>query len=223
MKVEYIYHSGFTIETDKYFLVFDYYMGDIEIKDKKTIVFATHKHQDHFNPIIFDWQKDNPDIVYVLSSDIEIDSGKNIYKINPYKELEIDNIEIKSFGSTDLGVSFLIKLDGKYIFHSGDLNWWHWEDKPVEDQLKEERDFKAEIAKIDKINLDIVFFPVDPRLNDGFYYGGKYFIKKFRPTLFFPMHFGDNYGIIKDFIHKINESDVHIVEIEKRNQVFEIN
>lgn len=223
MKIEYIYHSGFTVETDDYLLVFDYYRGDIKLKDKKTLVFASHGHHDHFSPDIFNWQKDNPNISYVLSSDIKVDLNKNIYTMSPYEKLNIGDIEIKTFGSTDLGVSFLVKLDGKYIFHAGDLNWWHWEDDTIEEQSKEEQDFKSEVDKIDKVDLDIAFFPVDPRLGDGFYYGGKYFIEQLRPKIFFPMHFGDKPEISRDFIHKVKDIDVNILEIEGVNQMFEIN
>lgn len=222
MKVEYIYHSGFTIETNNYFLVFDYYIGDISLKDKKTIVFSTHKHHDHFNPKILKWQKDNPSISYVLDSGIEVESSKNIHKIDPYKELRIHDVVIKSFGSTDLGVSLLINVEGKNIFFAGDLNWWHWEEDYPEDQFKEERDFKDEIAKVKGNHIDVAFFPVEPRLEDNFYLGPKYFIKELRPKVFFPMHFGDKYNIIPKLINKIGDKDVDIVEIKHKNEVFEI-
>lgn len=222
MKVEYIYHSGFTIDIDEYFLVFDYYMGEIPLEDKKTIVFVTHKHQDHFNPVIFDWQKVNPNINYVLSSDLDIDEDENIFKMDPYEEVTINNIEIKSFGSTDLGLSFLIKIDGKYIFYAGDLNWWHWANDSLEDQLKEERDFKNELAKIDKLDLDLAFFPVDPRLGEGYSYGGSYFIEKFKPKVFFPMHFADKLEVTARFARDFKSDGVRIMEINKENQSFNI-
>src|SRR5699024_1203203 len=115
MKIEYIYHSGYTVETDNYFLVFDYYKGDISLKNKKTIVFSSHGHKDHFNPKIFKWWEDNSDIQYVLSYDIETDFNYNTHIMEPYNTIQIDNVEIKSFGSTDLGLSFLVKVDGYNI------------------------------------------------------------------------------------------------------------
>lgn len=39
MKVEYIHHSGCTVETEDYFLVFDYYKGDINLKTKIPLYF----------------------------------------------------------------------------------------------------------------------------------------------------------------------------------------
>lgn len=96
MKVEYIYHSGFTVETDHYFLVFDYFKGGLTIKDKPAIVFASHHHGDHFNPIIFDWQKNHPQIHYVLGHDIEVDKQENRFLMAPFQKMTIGDIEPKS-------------------------------------------------------------------------------------------------------------------------------
>lgn len=222
MKVEYIYHSGFSVETDNYFLVFDYYKGDLVPKDKKTIVFVTHGHSDHFNPKIFKWLDKNPDILYVLSSDIGFEPTKEIYIMEPYESLRLQNVDIESFGSTDLGLSLLIKVDSKTIFYAGDLNWWYWDEDSDEEKLSMERAFKGEIAKIEEKNIDLAFFPVDPRLEDNYYLGGEYFINQLKPKVFIPMHFGDNYQITTDFIHKMSDTTTRIVEISKKNELLNI-
>ena len=55
MKVTYINHSGFLIETRDCYYIFDYYKGELSNldKEKEVIVFCSHFHQDHFNPQIF--------------------------------------------------------------------------------------------------------------------------------------------------------------------------
>lgn len=227
MKIEYIYHSGFTIETDEYFLIFDYYQGELQLKDKKIIVFSSHGHEDHYNPDILHWQDQYKDVSYILSSDIGLGPSDNIYVMEPYEELELDGIRIKSFASTDLGLSFMINLEGKNIFFAGDLNWWHWTGETREEQIEAEEGFMEEMAKIQEDfkgkELDLAFFPVDPRLgNTAYFLGGQYFIEKLSPKIFFPMHFGDKYGIIKKFIHKMKDSHVHIMDIQEKNQVFHI-
>ncbi len=222
MEVEYIYHSGFTVETDRCFLIFDYFKGCLTIKDKPTVVFASHHHSDHFNPKIFGWQKDHPQIYYVLGHDIEAERQKNRFFMAPCQKMTIGDIEIKTFGSTDEGVSFLVQAEGKYIFHAGDLNWWHWSCDSSEDQLKAEADFKGEISKIDKVPIDLAFFPVDPRLGDQYDWGGKHFIEKLKPRFFFPCHFGNSDEIARQFAGRIKEERTKVMEIEKRNQVFAI-
>lgn len=222
MKIEYIYHSGFCIETENYFLVFDYYKGNIKLNDKKTIVFSSHGHADHYNPDVFQWSKKHSDISYVLSSDINIESSHNTFIMKPYESLNIFNITIKSFGSTDLGLSFLVKVEDKTIFFAGDLNWWYWNDDSEDEKRLMEKSFKEEISKIKSEIIDIAFFPVDPRLEESFYIGGEYFIKKLSPKLFIPMHFGDNFDTTKYFKQKVNSSSSQIIEIYKRNQIIEI-
>ena len=222
MKIEYIYHSGFSLETENYFLVFDYYRGEIELKDKPTYVFCTHDHPDHFNPEIFNWAKGKSNILYILSSDIENTPPVKATFIDPYEEFIINDLHIKTFGSTDKGVSFLIQVDKKNIFFAGDLNWWHWKDNTDAEKYQEEKDFKAEINKIKGNNIDLAFFPVDPRLEEYYYLGGDYFINEIQPKVFIPIHFGDNFEITKKFINKMKDSSTYIVEITSENQIIDL-
>lgn len=34
---------------------------------------------------------------------------------------------VETLPSTDEGVAWFVTAEGKFIFHAGDLNWWHWE------------------------------------------------------------------------------------------------
>ena len=56
MKITYINHSGFLVETENCYYVFDYYKGEMPSldKSKEAIVFCSHFHQDPFNPKIFE-------------------------------------------------------------------------------------------------------------------------------------------------------------------------
>lgn len=222
MKIEYIDHSGFTVETDNYFLVFDYYKGNIDMKSKKTIIFSGHSHPDHYNPEIFNWSETNPNIFYVLSSDINVKDKPNIYFMEPYKTIKIYDVNIKSFGSTDIGLSFLIEVDGYSIFFAGDLNWWYWKDDTDEEKESMERDFKEEIEKIKGNNIDVAFFPVDPRLREYYHLGGEYFIKELKPKIFIPMHFWNKYSTTSKFAQYIDEPDTEVIEIHKKNQIIEV-
>ena len=220
MKIEYIFNSGFTLETKNHFLVFDYYKGELNLSDKKTTVFVSHGHEDHYNTDIFDFKGK---INYVLSDDIKLDNNlDNITFVKADSSVKIDDLDIKVFGSTDLGVSFLISVDGFDIFHAGDLNWWYWENDEPEEKEEMERDFKKEISKLKGSNIDLAFFPVDPRLDDAFSKGGEYFINELSPRNFIPMHFGDNFHATSDFIHKMKASNTNIVEIKDINQVISI-
>ncbi len=223
IKVKYLYQSGFTIETDQHFLVIDYYKGDLNLPDKNTTFFVTHHHEDHFNREIFKF-KDRAS--YVISDDVAgVYEMDNLIFVHEGDSLSFNGMDLKVFGSTDEGSSFLIGVDGLNIFHSGDLNWWAWEDMGPAREEERRLEYTSEINKLKDLNLDIdlAFVPVDPRLDHNYYLAGKYFIENIRPSYFFPMHFGDNYSCNEKFIHKMQESNTHIFNVDKLNQEFIIN
>lgn len=222
VKIEHIFHSGFVLEFQDMQMVFDYYTGDIDLKDKKTIVFSTHSHADHYTEEIFNWQKEVDDINYVLGFDIKnAPKASNIYSLDPYKSLDIGDVNIKSFGSTDQGISLLVNYKDVTMYFAGDLNWWHWQNDTEEVQEDEKMQFKGEVAKIlkEKPRVDIAFSPVDPRLKDAYSFGGEHIIEVFQPKYFVPMHFGDKFDTSKRFINKVGDIGTQIVDINKKNQV----
>jgi L-ascorbate metabolism protein UlaG (beta-lactamase superfamily) len=196
IKIKYLYHSGFLVETAGNILLFDYYQGPAEqlVKDspKNIFIFCSHSHPDHFNPVILEWQKDRPDINYIFSYDISVpEKLKNINYLSPYESLVIGDLKIKAYNSTDLGVSFLVQDEETVIFHAGDLNCWYWYDDTPEGRATAEKDFINEIEKIKGKKIDIAFFPVDPRLRQHYSAGAEYFIQELAPLFFIPMHYAD--------------------------------
>ncbi|HOB19998.1 MAG TPA: MBL fold metallo-hydrolase [Candidatus Atribacteria bacterium] len=236
VQIHYLYHSGFAVEISDYMLIFDYYRGDIgpekplsaygraiidRLKDyKQVLVFASHSHFDHFNPAIFDWLDAKPDIKYILSYDIDRAEAKGTcYFVRPYEELEVAGVKISVFGSTDIGVSFLTEVEGIKLFHAGDLNWWHWPEESTEAELTEaELQFKNEVSRLACRQIDIMFFPVDPRLKEHYYIGGEYIIRNVRPSLFVPMHFAHKTGITERFAKLMAGSGTETAVISSRGQ-----
>lgn len=211
MKITYIYHSGFAIEGQGYSLLIDYYkdtnypssnswhnyVKDVLLKKPgRLYILSSHFHPDHFEPEILTWKEERPDIVYILSKDIlkhrrapKEATDHWLVKGDEYKD---DILFVKAFGSTDVGISFYLEVDGKRLFHAGDLNNWHWMDEstPAEAHaaemsfLKERNDIFKEYSEI-----DVVFFPVDARLGKEYMRGPEQFIQKIKTGLFIPMHF----------------------------------
>ena len=223
IKVKYIYNSGFSIETENYFLVIDYYKGNLELNiDKKVIFLVTHGHEDHYSPAIFD-HKDQAQ--YIISFDVDgIKESENIKIVSPGDSLEVFGLDLSVFGSTDEGSSYYFNVDGIDFFHSGDHNWWAWEDQGPEREIEREKEYKLEIDKLYdlKKDIDVAFVPVDPRLEHNFYLAGKYFLEKIEPKYFFPMHFGEDYNSNKKFLEKVDSGDSKIFPIEKREEEFDI-
>ena len=205
-KVTYIDHSGFAVSSPKAVLVFDYYKDPDKKLEKvlreqpeaPVVFFVTHHHPDHFNTSIFELAQERKR-TYVLSNDI-------FSKLVPKKGLSVawmsagDIIEsipgikqVRAYGSTDAGVSYLITLeDGRTLFHAGDLNDWHWSE---EASPREAEEAEAKFTKIvnriaeDYPKINIVMFPVDARLGKDFARGASIFLSKVKVDDFFPMHF----------------------------------
>ena len=150
MKITYIHHSSFLVETEENYFLFDYFEGKLpQLKeDKPLLVFASHRHGDHFSPVIFDLVKTHASTGFVLSDDIwkrrvpEELMGKT-YFIGPEEELDLQapftgpsGVKIRAFKSTDEGVAFLIETEGKRIYHAGDLNNWVWAGEPEADNKR---------------------------------------------------------------------------------------
>jgi L-ascorbate metabolism protein UlaG (beta-lactamase superfamily) len=139
--VWYLAHSGFAVNAGGYFLIFDYYIDTCdngsrslasgviepdEISNKNVLIFSSHRHPDHFNPVILSWKDKLPHAEYYLSSDIPKSFGSDwVHFIKPNEVHEVNGLKIRTFKSTDEGVAFLVSVAGVNIYHAGDLNWWH--------------------------------------------------------------------------------------------------
>jgi L-ascorbate metabolism protein UlaG (beta-lactamase superfamily) len=223
VKIQYLYHSGFRVETERHILIFDYYQGPVDLGDsrKETYVFCSHSHPDHFNPIIFSWQKQKENIRYILSHDLPPNKlPDQALVLSPYQEIQTGDLRVKAFGSTDEGVSFLVRDLRRSIFHAGDLNWWYWWRDIPQEIAKAEVLFKEEIARIKGEQVDIAFFPVDSRLEHNYGVGADYFIREIAPRFLIPMHFGDDLATPVKYAEKMQESPTKVIKIAARGQEF---
>lgn len=228
-------HSTFLVETPSSKLIFDYFNDvpilsegnvengilseDIFKTEKNIFVFVSHSHSDHYNPVIFRWKEINPNIEYILSSDVKEEiEEEGFYYMDPYETLRLKDIQVKTYGSTDRGASFLVHVDHLNIFHSGDLNWWHWKSFTKEQQKIEEDDFKREVDRIIGNPIDIAFVPVDPRLEEFYHLAGVYFAETIKPKFLVPMHFRDQFSIGKEFGRLLEQSAVKVPEFERIGQ-----
>jgi len=210
LKIIYLQHSGFIVETEQHLLIFDYYQDPSGsaaalIKGgKKIVVFCSHSHGDHFNTQIGDW-KDSVS-TYYLSEDIREAGGltgvdlQQIVYLNPYEQRDDSSLRVETYGSTDAGVSFSVTVDGWHIFHAGDLNWWHWKGDTDENNRLAAEGFHKEMDHLAGLNFDVVFFPVDSRLEEYRSLGVEEFCLKTKVRQLVTMHaFGSNWKPPVDF------------------------
>lgn len=179
---------------------------------KPVYVFASHFHEDHFNREIFLWKSEWPNthFTYILSKDIlkhrraqrtdaDVWMGKGA-------TWEDSLLKVTATGSNDSGVSWIVEVEGHRIFHAGDLCNWYARfladgsaDGPCYstefginiDPVAEEKRFLGELKDVKKVadGFDLVMFPVDGRIGNGYTRGARQFISRFRVGMFVPMHF----------------------------------
>ena len=225
--VTYYVHSGFSCAIDGNFFIFDYWRGqdpeeleghDLTVEKlknyKNVYVFITHSHPDHFDPIVYEWYKELP-VNYIVSYEMPIGSrGKRMNPGDTYKISEL--IQVKAFDSTDLGVSYLLSYEDINIFHAGDLNFWHWREESTAQEIDEaEVQFKNAMEPIKKENIDIAFFPVDPRQGRLFDAGANYFLMSVKPRLMIPMHFWQKNEIAVEFARRSRSRDSEVLAMTK--------
>lgn len=246
MQVIFIHHSCFLVEVDDRVLVFDYFQGDRvngfhftgKLPDyeenTKIYMFSSHSHTDHYDFDILRWAQKYPNMKYIFSKDIRISPNflnkhgidpavrERVTFVSPKKKYEVDDLEIKTFLSTDTGVAFYVQVAGVSLFHAGDLNDWRMEGAGDLINGKMRRAYQHEINKLAKEPINIAFVPMDPRLGPYQSEGIDYFLRTTDAEYIFPMHMWQNYEEISRYKKKITNRQMaeRIMEIQRENQVF---
>ena len=225
MKVTYLSHSGFLLEWEKSYWIFDYYEGEIpSLNPKKDIlVFCSHSHEDHFSPSIFSLSESYPSVIYIFSNEIRKKCKKldfvHFLKSRTDTELKTpsgDLLKIHTLQSTDCGCAFFIEYNAKTIYHAGDLHWWYWEGEDSDWNKKMTADYKKELEYLEDKIIDIAFTPLDPRQQKDYALGMNYFLKHTHTKHVFPMHFWNNFQIITQYLKEYavpDETRFHLYEI----------
>ena len=210
MNITYIHHSGFLVETNRYYFIFDYETGQLPSlnTDKPIFVFSSHSHQDHYNPEIFSiLQKQGMKHVRaILSDDIELPINVDTLQVSSNEFYELDNhLNLTTFKSTDLGVAFLIEDERKLIYHAGDLNDWVWDDESEEYNNQMTKDYQEEILKLSNClnnrEIDVAFVVLDPRQEQDYDRGLCFYLDNIPSKVVYPMHYWDKPTVIDQFIN----------------------
>jgi L-ascorbate metabolism protein UlaG (beta-lactamase superfamily) len=215
LHITFMGHSGFLLEYGTTALVFDYIGESGKIAErlapfKDVFVFASHSHGDHYVRGVFDWRA-HPNITYILSYDITdalapLDGeAYRVETVSPGTIRELGAVTVKAFESTDLGVSFLVYINGAdlNVFHAGDLNLWHWRQESTPREIEAaEAAFDAALAPIIGEKIDAAMFPVDPRMGAMHDLGADIFVFKLHPRIFIPMHFWDRGDVALEYARK---------------------
>lgn len=235
MTVTFLAHSAFLVEWDKFYTLFDYvyaedYTAPLPTLDpeKPLLVFASHAHEDHFDPRIFTLLEQYPETRFFLSHDIRMAeryrqrmgiSDEAFARCTRLRADEVlltavagEELSIRTVKSTDIGCAFLLRSEGRLVYHAGDLNWWHWVSEGTAYCAAMEVSFHRAMAKLaaavrdeaadaglpEEINAAMT--PLDPRLGveaEGM--GIEGLTEAVRVGTIFPMHLWKHFEAIDRF------------------------
>ena len=201
MKVTYLAHSGILVELKDYYCIFDYYKGELPLldKEKDVIVFCSHSHNDHYNPLIFDLlNRRGMRYQAILANDISDENRLSKIKhsfVKPDECYQFDGgIQVETLLSNDSGVAFIVITD------EGMINDWYWEGEPEEENIELRTIYYTEIGKIKGRHFDVAFVPLDPRLEAHYADGLLYFLENVDCDAVFPIHYWGEPAVIQRFI-----------------------
>lgn len=238
MKITYIHHSSFLVELTSGSLLFDYTKGKLpELEqDKPLLVFASHRHLDHYSNKISELKNQYKNTRFILSDDIwkqKKDIPDSVVTVMKPGQTHTEsfvsengfNVEITTYQSTDEGVAFLVKAEGKTIYHAGDLNNWRWEGEPDDWNERMAENYSNEVDKMTGQSIDVAFLPLDPRQENGFYLGFDEFMRKIKVSRAFPMHCWGDFSVIQRLKGMETSAPYRdkIIEIHKDEENFLIN
>ena len=220
MKVTYINHSGFLVETRLVNLLFDYGEGELPkiSEEKPLMVFISHSHRDHYNPAVFHLAKHCKNIHYFISKDIRISEEitkeyeltqeflnqqvtyltfgvKRIVPLIPSNQ-DYGYMTLETIKSTDQGLAYLVTIDGKTIYHAGDLNCWVWEEDTKQQYNNMSAMFKRIMEYLSGREIYLAFAPLDPRQGRFYKISMEYLLNAAQITYAVPMHLWGEYDWI---------------------------
>lgn len=250
MTVTFIAHSGFLVEWDRFYTLFDYWKGDLPTlrADKPLLVFVSHNHEDHFNPAIFALLERYPDTQFFLSRDVSMTQRRReklgvsdeafarVTILRPdvvfATEAAGEELTIRTVKSTDAGVAYLLSSEEKLVYHAGDCNWWHWESEGEAycgnmAALYARAMEKLTAAVRDEAEdhqcaprIDAAMVPLDPRLEDAYAMGAEKLLSCVAVEKLFPMHLWEKFDTIARYRAEYPQHADIVVPITRNGEAF---
>lgn len=250
MTLTFLAHSGFLLEWERFYTLFDYERGEIPPlrADKPLLVFVSHNHADHFNPVIFSLLARYPDTRFFLARDVAMtprrreklgvsdEAFARVTTLRPDAALAVgvagETLMIRTVKSTDAGVAYLLGCEGRLVYHAGDCNWWHWESEGAAycgnmaalygramEKLAAAVALEAQRQGCAPC-IDVAMAPLDPRLGDAYAMGVEKLLRTVSVKKLFPMHLWGEFGAVTRYRAAHPQRAETVMPITRDGEVF---
>ena len=258
MNVTFIAHSAFLVEWDKFYTLFDYtyepdYTGALpELSgDKPLLVFSSHSHEDHFDAKVFALLEKYPNARFFVSRDTRLTERKRQWLnisdaafarttvLRPDSILLTDvageDLSIRAIKSTDIGNAYLLRCEGKMVYHGGDRHGWDWKREGEAYCNNMAVHYRAAIEKLAAAveneatdnaiapEITAAMAPLDPRLGEGSEgLGIEELMRQIKVQHVFPMHMWKKYEVIDRYLAAHSAQKDAIARITREGESFVI-
>ena len=200
-RIVYIHHNCFVLQGGGKTLLFDYPAPQFLPREAAAVaaplleasdltVFASHSHDDHFDPDILAVTRQVAARRFVVADDVADRYGDRLpadaVVLEPDDVRELDGMRIEALESNDMGVAFRIDVAGLAVYFGGDLALWDWPGQSPAAARAIAMSWRLALKKIAVRPVDVAFSNMDPRLPS--LAGAAQFVETVRPRIFVPMH-----------------------------------
>lgn len=209
MNIHFIAQSGFIIETKEGLIIIDLWLDNplhkLELKDvpKTDYVFITHDHADHDLPTGIELAKrDKSHFIsnYDIMRHVQEQGVENIAPGNIGGEYSVGDISIvqthaEHTSNIGIPVGFIIKVEGKTIYHMGDTGY-----------------FKGLDTLAELHPIDLLFVPIGSRYTMG-PKEASLAVKDLNPKIVVPIHYNTSEKIKQDpeeFAQMVNQKSPEV-------------
>jgi L-ascorbate metabolism protein UlaG (beta-lactamase superfamily) len=135
MKLEWLGHASWKLKAGGKTIYIDPYQGDYD--EKADLILATHSHTDHCDPRKIKRIKGDSTVI-IAPADCAAKIGAPVRSLKPGDNVSFDEVTIEAveaynykrfrspgtpYHPKGLGVGYLIKAEGKTVYHAGDTDF----------------------------------------------------------------------------------------------------
>ena len=245
MKAWYLNHSAVAVQTENHLLLFDLfgqtlrpqpgqglaqgYIDPAELRGQDVLIFISHEHEDHFEPKVFELAQQGQRVRYILPAELDaIYEGKSddVF-LESGETKDCGDFRVTAFESTDIGLAYLIEIDGKLIYHAGDLNWWHWADETDAFNQDQERRYQEQMKLLNQAangkEIDIAFAVADPRMDQEHRFQGlRSLMEQVQVKNLIPIHLWGAFSVLGQIrgLARNEKNFEKAVYFERRGEIF---
>ncbi len=214
MKITYTGQNGYVVETGIANIVFDFCGGCLPAmaKELPLLVFVSHGQTLHFDPAIFSFVSDYPNVQFFLSHDILLTEEavrqygitrsvmkkisflpEGVRRVIPLKgeNGENDYIILETIKTCGEGIAWLLNIAGKRIYYAGDMNWWVREGDSRQVFNQRTARFKHYMETLYNREICLAFATLDPKQGKYSRLGIEYLLNTAPVANVVPMGFGE--------------------------------